>query len=468
MDGLIDNCQSLEQELGWLRSILQARRQAFLAAQTPQEAAATAQPGAAPASPPTGAPPSVLHLTPPSLQGDDSPYARFVRHYGLSFAERLALILSLTPHIRPGLLDVLAARLPGQDRRPADFGGVLSPRDGSFTPTGETLAFLLGADDLGLRFSVQRLFAPSHFFAKHGILGLSAPPQEDLPAMKAPLRISEDTLSLLTLGEPRQIRFGVDFPAQRIETQLTLADVVLPASTRGQIEEIQTWIEHEKTLMQEWEMAAYLRPGFRCLFYGPPGTGKTITACVLGNATGREVYKVDLSLVMSKYIGETEKNLSRVFDYAEHRRWILFFDEADALFGKRSQTRDAHDRYANQEVSFLLQRIESFDGIVILASNLRDNIDDAFARRFESVIHFPIPRSEERARLWRLGVSSHARLAADVDLDKLAEEHALPGGAIMNIVRYASLQAIKEGRAIRMEDLRVGIRREYEKEGKGI
>ena len=122
-----------------------------------------------------------------------------------------------------------------------------------------------------------------------------------------------------------------------------------------------------------------------------------MTACLLGKSTGRDVYKVDLSLVVSKYIGETEKNLARVFDQAQHKGWILFFDEADALFGKRSETKDAHDRYANQEVSFLLQRIETFDGIAILASNLRDNIDEAFARRFESIIYFPMPRARGAA-----------------------------------------------------------------------
>ena len=144
--------------------------------------------------------------------------------------------------------------------------------------------------------------------------------------------------------------------------------------------------------MNDWGMAPKLRPGYRSLFYGPPGTGKTMTACLLGKSTGRDVYKVDLSLVVSKYIGETEKNLARVFDQAQHKGWILFFDEADALFGKRSETRDAHDRYANQEVSFLLQRIETFDGIAILASNQRENLDDAFTRRFESIIYFPMPR----------------------------------------------------------------------------
>jgi SpoVK/Ycf46/Vps4 family AAA+-type ATPase len=179
------------------------------------------------------------------------------------------------------------------------------------------------------------------------------------------------------------------------------------------------------------------------------------------------VYKIDLSLVVSKYIGETEKNLAKVFDQAQHKGWILFFDEADALFGKRSETKEAHDRYANQEVSFLLQRIETFDGVAILASNRRENMDEAFARRFESVIYFPMPRPEERLRLWRQGFSPQAELEPALDLEKLAQEHNLSGGAIMNVIRYASLQALEHGGAvIAAEDVLQGIRREYLKEGK--
>jgi SpoVK/Ycf46/Vps4 family AAA+-type ATPase len=220
--------------------------------------------------------------------------------------------------------------------------------------------------------------------------------------------------------------------------------------------------------MHGWGMAKKLRPGYRSLFYGPPGTGKTMTACLLGKATGQDVYKIDLSQVVSKYIGETEKNLGKVFDQAQSRGWILFFDEADALFGKRSETKDSHDRYANQEVSFLLQRIESFDGIAILASNQRANMDDAFARRFESMVFFPIPRPEERLRLWQQGFSAQSQLESTLDLEKIAHEHALAGGAIMNVIRYASLEAIKHQRTtIATADVLQGIRREYGKEGKG-
>ncbi|MGK0371879.1 MAG: SpoVK/Ycf46/Vps4 family AAA+-type ATPase [Glaciecola sp.] len=147
-------------------------------------------------------------------------------------------------------------------------------------------------------------------------------------------------------------------------------------------------------------------------------------------------------MLVSKYIGETEKNLAKVFDAAEHRDWILFFDEADAIFGKRTQIDDAKDRYANQEVSYLLQRIESFDGIVILASNLKANIDDAFVRRFQSIIVFPMPAPDERLSIWQGAFSDKAVLAKDVDLRALAEKYEIAGGTIMNVVRYCSLKTL--------------------------
>jgi SpoVK/Ycf46/Vps4 family AAA+-type ATPase len=216
-------------------------------------------------------------------------------------------------------------------------------------------------------------------------------------------------------------------------------------------------------------MQSKLRPGFTCLFVGPPGTGKTLSACLLGKHCGCEVYKVDLGLIVSKYIGETEKNLGRIFDMAEHKRWILFFDEADALFGKRTRVDDAHDRYANQEVSFLLQRIEDFDGVTILASNMKANMDDAFARRFHSIVHFAMPKRAERLRLWREAFSMKSKLDPRIEMAVLAEKHEMTGGSIMNVVRYASLMALGRGdNLILKDDVEEGIRRELLKEGRAI
>lgn len=445
MDALLANARDLEQEMAWLAHLLDARFKRFFRH--------------------NDAPASLSEVAPPDLDASESPYAGFVRHYRLTFDERAVLALTLATQVKPQLLDIFFLKNKRFDRRFTEFGGGVDGAGGDFLPTVETALFLL-SEDLAGRFSLLEMFGPEHFFTRHHVLRLTTAPDETL--QKASLRLSDDYAAMFTTGRAHQPVFGANFPARLIETRLEWSDLVLNPGTRMQVEEIDTWIRHGSTLMQEWGMAAKLRPGYRSLFYGPPGTGKTMTACLLGKATDRPVYKIDLSLVISKYIGETEKNLARVFDQAEHRGWILFFDEADALFGKRSETRNAHDRYANQETAFLLQRLEVFDGIAILASNFRDNLDEAFTRRFESVIYFPLPKPEERLRIWRQGFPTHARLEEGIDLEGLAREHELSGSSIMNAIRYASLQALRrESGTITMNEVQQGIRREYVKERKG-
>lgn len=400
---------------------------------------------------------------PPDHSASDSAYARFVGEHAPALAARTAVVLALVHALRPRLLDLFHTRNSTIDQRFTEFGGVRAAGDGDFTPTGETLAFLLGGDCLDTRLAVHDLLEGEGALTQGDVLHLA--PGED--AMRRALRLGPDALARMGLVDASRPALGVNFPAQRIETALDWSDLVLHPGTRTQIGEIADWIEHGVTLMHDWGMHRVLRPGYRSLFYGPPGTGKTMTAALLGVSTGRPVYKIDLALVVSKYIGETEKNLARVFDQAQSRGWILFFDEADALFGKRGETKDAHDRYANQEVAFLLQRIETFDGIAILASNYRDNIDEAFARRFESIIHFPLPRAEERRELWRKSLPASARLAEDVDLDAISRDHELSGGAIVNAVRFAALASLAGGRRpIGRTHLLQAIRREYAKEGR--
>jgi AAA+ superfamily predicted ATPase len=443
------NARDLETELNWLIGVIDRRFRLYFQI-TGEEPAAPVE--------------DVLG-TPPALDAG-SAYARLVAEERFQTIERLALILSLAPHLRPQLLDVFHTRNQTFDRRFTEFGAARSGPDGDLWPTLDMLAFLAGGADLETRFRLLRLIEPGHGFARLGLLR-PHPSTPDEPIGRSPLRIGEDWLHLLTVGTPRRPLLGTQFPAQRLSTSLTWEDLVLQPSTRQQIGEIEAWLRHGAVLMRDWGMARLLRPGYRALFYGPPGTGKTMTAGLLGRSTGREIFRIDLAHVVSKFIGETEKNLAHLFDLAQDRGCILFFDEADALFGKRSETRDAHDRYANQEVSYLLQRIENFDGIAILASNFRENIDEAFARRFESVIYFPLPRPEERLRLWRQGLPARARLDPDVDLEALARTHSLSGAAIMSAIRHACLRAITEGgRPIAQRHLLQAIRREGLKEGR--
>ncbi len=439
------NAEALAQELAWLSTVLDNRLKCYFG----QDAEVT----------------SIYQIEPPNLS-NDSHYGAIVDSMNLDFKERLILILGATPHIRPELLDVFFLKNSTFNRGFTEFGGVKGIGHGGFLATGETALFILGEDDLSIRFSLHDLFDGGHPLAKKGILNLE-PAHTGEPFLSGKINVSREFIELVTTGKNRKPNFSRDFPAKLIETKLEWSDLVLPKRTLDQIEEIELWIRHGNVLMNEWDLGKKIRPGIRALFYGPPGTGKTMTSCLLGKLTGRDVYRIDLSMVISKYIGETEENLSRVFDQAENKDWILFFDEADALFGTRMQTESSNDMFANQQVSYLLQRIEDFSGVVILSSNMKNNIDKAFIRRFETMVHFGIPATEERFQIWKNGFSDRCDLEDQIDLSDIANQHELTGGVIMNVVRFSSLMALKRGtKTIRSNDIQMGIRREFLKEGK--
>ena len=256
--------------------------------------------------------------------------------------------------------------------------------------------------------------------------------------------------------------------ARKLEPRATWSEIILPEDSLQHLREICAQVKHRRTVYSTWGFAKRLSlgKGLCVLFSGPSGTGKTLAVEVIANELRLEAYKVDLSTVVSKYIGETEKNLSKVFEEAESSNAILFFDEADALFGKRSEVKDAHDRYANIEINYLLQRIEEFDGLVILASNLRKNIDEAFFRRMHFAVEFPFPDAAYRYRIWQQHIPPEAPLADDIDFNFLANRCALTGGNIRNIVVNAAFLAAENSGVIHMEHVVRAIRREYEKIGK--
>ena len=306
------------------------------------------------------------------------------------------------------------------------------------------------------------------FLARHNIVYLS-PSLAHEPLFSGQLLINDEYVDFFTSGKLRKPVFSMDFPAKMITTTLHWDDLVLDAYTMQHLTEIKIWLEHGSKLMNDWEMKRMLKPGYKALFHGPPGTGKTLTAGLFGKLANTDVYRVDLSMVISKYIGETEKNLEKVFAKAENKNWILFFDEADALFGKRTSISDAHDKYANQEIAYLLQRLEDYNGLVILSSNMRSNVDEAFGRRLQAIINFPIPKFVERLRLWQQTFSRHTALSDDVKLEWIAEKFELAGGSIINIVQYASLMALhRNENIIRYHDILEGIKKEYRKDGKTI
>jgi hypothetical protein len=259
--------------------------------------------------------------------------------------------------------------------------------------------------------------------------------------------------------------------ATRIAPRRTWSDLVLPEPQIEQLRALCRRVRDRHRVFEDWGFGARLAAGkgVTALFAGAAGTGKTLAAEVIGRELGLDVYRLDLSAIVDKYIGETEKNLSRVFAATEHSSAILLFDEADALFGKRSEVRDSHDRYANIEVSYLLQRVEEYAGVAILATNLEASLDAAFTRRLAVTVRFPRPNEEDRHRIWTTVWPAEATLADDVDLEWLAAEYALTGGHIRNAALAGAFLAAAEGcQAISMRQVLDGVRGEFVKLGKEL
>jgi hypothetical protein len=445
----------------------------------------------------------------PQLEEWTLPLKNFVVKHQLSKDEAILLLVALVPHLQPDLFDrVVEFRLPESGNFPK-LGGMRGKNSRTFLPTGETILFLLSGNTLESRMDIQQLFGSRHLFAQKKIAWLEELPAGE-PAMSGRVILSQDYIDTFTLGKPTPPHFSINFPAQHIVEKRGWDALVINDELQKQIGEIASWLHYNEELMSKWGMQDRLKKGFRALFHGPPGTGKTLTAGLLGNEIGRDVYKVDLSMIVSKYIGETEKNLELLFARAEDKGWILFFDEADALFGKRTNVRDAHDKYANQEVSYLLQRIENYNGLIILATNMKNNIDDAFMRRFNAILKFPFPDAAERAMIWKSSFPQKAVWEKNLpprdhnkipereyaDIPDLVKGYELAGGNIINAVHYACLKAVgrrtkqhpvtmssnghagsngtkeilvaeeDDGLVIYLYDVLQGIKRELSKEGK--
>ena len=425
----------------------------------------------------------------PDLNDWELPMADFLYKNNLTIFEATALLVALAPAIQPGLFDrAIESKLKDANNFPA-IGGVRGKNSRAFLPTGETLLFLLAGDDLAARLSIQTIFGAEHKFSVKKILWLEElPPGE--PPLSGRLILSQDYLDIFFYGKPGAPHFSMSFPAKKIQEARDWSALVINEELHKQISEILSWVKYNDELLQGWQMGDRLKKGYRALFYGSPGTGKTLTAGLLGKELSKDVYKIDLSMVVSKYIGETEKNLELLFARAEDKGWVLFFDEADALFGKRTNVRDAHDKYANQEVSYLLQRIEDFNGLIILATNMKGNIDDAFVRRFNSILKFPFPDAGERALIWEKSFPAHAVYTRDyetdpvnshgkLDIPDVVKKYELSGGSIINAVHFASLKAVERKRngvngngdfhsplIISLNDVMQGIKKELTKEGK--
>ena len=418
---------------------------------------------------------AVTFPAPPQYnEAETSAFTTFIDQRQPNTEQLTALLMALVPHVYPNFFDALVQRkLPKNFGDFIEFGGIRATQHRGILPTGETLLFVLAGNDYDSRLDLMKQLRHDSFFNIERIVTLEAPKRGE-PPMSGQLMLDAEIAEWLlseTLALPK---LSIEFPAQHIYTELEWNDLVLDERTHAQIQEIQNWLEYHQTFLYDWGMSRTVKPGYRALFYGPPGTGKTLTASLLGKRAkllrgglGMDVFRIDLSMVVSKYIGETEKNLSSLFDRAENKNWILFFDEADALFGKRTGVRDAHDKYANQEVAYLLQRIENYAGLIILASNARSNIDEAFMRRFQSSVYFPLPKATERLALWQKMLPPQITLAADVNLQSVANNNELSGANIINIVQHCCLDLLsKNSTVLSASLLQEGIVKEQLKEDK--
>ncbi|GAB5419079.1 MAG: hypothetical protein Crog4KO_05870 [Crocinitomicaceae bacterium] len=401
-------------------------------------------------------------------EGEEYPLNALILGNELTEDEVVMILVALTPHIYPGFFERILLGYMNSIIDFYDFGGVIGKNQKGMLPTGTTALFVMAGNNETDKLVKRDFFEFDSKLFELGVLSLGAVPPGE-PRLSGLLVLEQEYLHLVTTGQLIKPDLSPSFPASLINTELEWDDLVLKQDTLNEVLELQTWLTYNKTLMEDWGMAGKLKPGFRVMFYGPPGTGKTMTASLLGKYTNRDVYRIDLSMVVSKYIGETEKNLSSLFNKAKNRDWILFFDEADAIFGKRTNVRDAHDKYANQEVSYLLQQIEAHPGLIILASNFKNNIDDAFTRRFNSIVEFRTPDYEQRLQLWQKSLPVNVVLGEGVSLEDFASEFDITGANILNIIHYACLRQLETGaETLEYDALIEGVKREYTKEGRFV
>lgn len=329
-----------------------------------------------------------------------------------------------------------------QEKYP-EIGGVVRRINHEFVPTVKTAAFLINGNDDD-NFPENYAKVVHSRLIQEGIIELiNTDQQTDIK--NAIIRLNDKYLQFLTRGKSPDLGLTPDFPAQLLKTSKTFNELILKDTTRQQLEDVILYAKNQKELFSNDDTDNALTKGFITLFWGPPGTGKSLTVSVIGNELGLDAYRIDLSRVVSKYIGETEKNLEKVFQRFDGKNCILFFDEADALFGKRSDVKEAKDRYANQEISYLLQRIETFGGLVILASNLKENMDEAFKRRVHSWVYFPRPNAEERYKLWQIHLPGNFRYESEELLSWLAQNYELTGSHITNVIKLSCIRALGNG-----------------------
>lgn len=402
---------------------------------------------------------------PPSLEGDDSNLASYFNSSTKDVVERMIIDVALATYFRPELFDRFLIKNKPIDKPFTEFGGIYRDKN-KFTPTLGTIAFIYYGDDLTNKFLFQNYLDDDHSFKRNNVVLFEDLDQTNSILTKT-MKLGDEFLSSISTGNKYKPNYTLDFPANLLTTAFEWEDLVLDQSIHLEIDTINAWLKYNGEITEDKLLSKKMNLGYKCLFYGPPGTGKTLTASLIGKQHKLDVYRIDLSQMISKYIGETEKNLGKIFDMAENKNWILFFDEAESLFSKRTTVGDSKDKFANQQTAYLLQRIEQYNGLVILATNLKPNIDQAFSRRLQSFVNFSMPNASQRKKIWSKFLEGIAQIP-DSDLGKLSKSYELSGGSIKNVIQFAWLSSKSKNRNIELNDLLLGVRREFNKHGKAF
>jgi AAA+ superfamily predicted ATPase len=403
------------------------------------------------------------HFTATLPDWGESPYSAFIVKNELSSQDRILVSVALTALLSPNHFSELILNFRNPKLQMI-FGGRFSEETGRFIPTLRSALFALAGFDTSLWAHYLNTYTRRHALFTSGLL--LARPQPDAHAFAdADLVFNEQFLPSVLYGQEPILDGDAGFPARRSKKKHTLTEVVLAEDTLQKIEKLSRFARQMQTLWNLPQSHKY-RQNYICIFSGEPGTGKSHTAEAIGNELGLPVYKVNFAQLTSKYIGETEKNLERVFDRFSGQPGILFFDEAEAVFSKRVEVTDAHDKHANNEQSFLLQKIEEFSGIVILATNVQNltqYFDKAFQRRIRQIIAFNFPDYPERLRIWNNALARPFEYEPEL-VERLARNYQLSGGNIYNVISEAVVDALDQNtRQITFELIEPALQDEFRK-----
>jgi len=384
---------------------------------------------------------------------EEGTYFELVNKFNLGLAERMVLGLTVLVNLKPEVFDRFLIANPETGKPFREYGGIIDKQTFQFKPTLRTAIYLLsGGDSLKFVYYQNILRSNNRLFTEQ-IVNLYSVGEHHNYLPDSLIQLDSAYVDYLFAGEIPRLDSGNNFPAKLLETNKTFEDLVLKESAKKQLEPALNYVKVQQKLYANNEVGNKIKKGFVLLLHGPPGTGKTLTASIIGNELKTQVYQIDSSLVVSKYIGETEKNLERVFKRLEGKNCILFFDEADAMFGKRTEVQDSKDRYANQGVSYLLQRMEKFDGLIILATNYEKNFDDAFKRRILTKIHIGRPGVEERIKLWSNALPDGYSYQSKKLVEALSKHFDFTGANIAVVVKMSVEKAFSEGAKVLTHDL---------------